>query len=99
MRLSPWGTAVCLLCGVVPASAQSFSLEPAWNLRLRHEQVNDDAFARSARADTLRLRAGLRFAFDTGWLAYIEGEDIVAADGYARDTRKIWLQLEWSGPE
>ncbi len=79
MRLSTWGTAVCLLCGVVPVPAQSFTLEASWHLRLRHEQVNDDAFVSSARADTVRLRAGLRFAFDAGWSAYIEGEGIAGA--------------------
>jgi hypothetical protein len=31
-----------------------------WNLRLRHESVDDAAFARDADADTLRLRVALR---------------------------------------
>lgn len=54
------------------------AIEPEWNLRLRHEQVDDDAFACAARADTLRLRAGLRFAFGDGWSALVEGEGIVS---------------------
>jgi hypothetical protein len=54
-----------------------------WNLRLRHEQVDDDAFARDAAATTLRARAGLRFRFDNGFHALVEGEGIAApGDGY-----------------
>ncbi len=46
---------------------------------MRHEMVDDDSFARDARADTLRLRAGLRFAFGEGWTALLEGEGVVNA--------------------
>ncbi len=60
------------------AQAHSGAVAPEWNLRLRHEQVDDDAFARDARADTLRLRAGLRLAFGDGWSALVEGEGIAS---------------------
>ena len=45
-----------LLCvAALPAQAQS-SLSLEWDLRGRHEQVDDDDFADAARADSLRLR-------------------------------------------
>ncbi len=65
-----------------PASAPS-PLQFEWNARLRHEAVNDDAFARDADATTLRLRAGLRLHFGTGFSALLEGEGIASAgDAY-----------------
>jgi hypothetical protein len=53
-----------------PPPATTTSLD----LRLRHEQVDDDAFARDAAATTLRLRAGLQHAFNAHWSARIEFE-------------------------
>lgn len=74
---------VCLLCLPVMAQAQASVVEPTWNLRLRNEQVTDDAFTRDATADTLRLRAGLRFTFGSGWTALVEGEGLAnAGDTY-----------------
>ena len=58
------------------------SLKWEWNARLRQEAVDDDAFARNAQADTLRLRAGLRLQSGTGFNALLEGEGIAAAGGY-----------------
>ena len=72
--------AIYCLCAF--ASAQTPMIEPEWNLRLRHEQVDDAAFARDARADTLRLRAGLRFTFADHWSALLEGEGVLAADDH-----------------
>lgn len=61
-----------------PAPADSpVSFE--WNLRLRDELVDDESFADDANAATLRLRAGLRFRFDHGFSALVEGEGIAAA--------------------
>ncbi|GMU42817.1 MAG: alginate export family protein [Xanthomonadales bacterium] len=51
-----------------------------WNARMRHESVDDDAFARTAQATTLRLRLGTRANFGKGWSALIEGEGIAALD-------------------
>jgi hypothetical protein len=48
------------------------------NARLRHEAVEDDAFARSADATTMRVRAGLRGTFDHGFSALLEGEGTAA---------------------
>jgi hypothetical protein len=54
-----------------------------WDLRARHEHVEDDAFSPTADAATLRLRAGVRAEFGGGWSALIEGEGIAnAGDGY-----------------
>lgn len=53
-----------------------------WDLRLRHEQVDDAGFARDAGASTARLRAGLRLAPVLGWTALLEGEGVAAAGNY-----------------
>ena len=58
-------------------SEKPVSLE--WNLRLRHEHVDDDAFAHDADATTLRARVGLRFRFDEHFVALLEGESIASA--------------------
>lgn len=63
------------------SAAKPVSFE--WNLRLRTEHVEDDAFARDANATTLRVRAGLRFRLGHGFGALVEGEGIAdAGDGY-----------------
>ena len=54
-----------------------------WNARLRNENVDDDAFTKSANATTLRLRAGLRMHFGDHFTALLEGEGIASAgDAY-----------------
>jgi hypothetical protein len=59
-----------------PASAP---LQLEWDARLRHEQVDDDAFSRNANADTLRLRLGLRANFGNGWSGLLEGAGVASA--------------------
>ena len=54
-------------------------LQVEWNARLRHERVDDDAFAQGADATTLRLRAGLRWHWAAGFSALLEGEGIASA--------------------
>lgn len=49
-----------------------------WNLRLRHESVDDAAFALGADADTVRLRAGVRGAWDTHWSFLLEAEGVAS---------------------
>jgi len=61
-----------------PAGTRN-AVDLEWNLRLRTEQVEDDAFARDADATTLRLRAGLRFRLGAGVSALVEGEGIASA--------------------
>lgn len=69
-----------IVYGSEPAAS---SLHFEWNARLRHEAVDDDAFARGADATTLRLRAGLRLPLGAGFSALIEGEGIASvADAY-----------------
>src|SRR5688572_3887424 len=72
--------APCLPAVAGDASASPVTLE--WNLRLRHEHVEDAAFTPSADATTLRLRAGLQFAGER-FSALVEGEGIASPDdGY-----------------
>lgn len=79
MNLKTVYTLPTMLCMCAVVSAQTPTIAPEWNFRLRHEQVDDAAFRADARADTLRLRAGLRFAFADHWSALLEGEGVVAA--------------------
>ncbi len=69
--------------GTGNASGPAASAEPSWQLewdaRLRHEQIDDDAFARDARADTLRLRLGLHGEFGHGWSGLVEGAGVASA--------------------
>lgn len=74
-------SALVLAACALPASAGDV-VQPQWNLRLRHEHVADDAFTRDADATTLRLRAGLRFAWADRWHALVEAEGIVADGRY-----------------
>ncbi|MGH8123920.1 MAG: alginate export family protein [Rudaea sp.] len=53
-----------------------------WNARLRHEQVDDDAYARTALAETLRLRLGLRADLGSGWSSYLEGAGTASAGNH-----------------
>lgn len=60
----------------------SAPLQLEWDARLRHEQVDNDAFARDARADTLRLRLGLRANFGSGWSGLLEGAGVASAGSH-----------------
>ena len=79
-------TACCALTAQVSAAdvtPQATPVTVEWNARLRHESVDDDAFARGADATTLRLRLGIRARLGAGWSAFAEGEGIAALDdGY-----------------
>jgi hypothetical protein len=56
------------------------------DLRYRHEQVQDDAFARDANADSLRLRLGYQAELRTGLSAGLELEGVAAADARSNST-------------
>ncbi|HSD16429.1 MAG TPA: porin [Thermomonas sp.] len=73
--------AACCVASPLRA-AEPVRLSGEWDLRLRHEQVADDAFASKADASTLRLRAGLRLSMDKGWTGLLEAEGIAAAGDY-----------------
>src|SRR5690349_21612090 len=62
-----------------PAASVGPSWQLEWDARLRHEQVDDDAFARNADADTLRLRLGLHGEFGHGWSGLVEGAGVASA--------------------
>ena len=83
MRMKPscLFLAACLpWCAHAQEATHPFSTE--WNLRLRHEAVDDAAFVPDADATTLRLRLGLRAKFADHWSALVEGEGIAAAGNY-----------------
>jgi hypothetical protein len=73
----------CATGGTVSTSEPAASAGPSWQLewdaRLRHERVDDDAFARSAEADTARLRLGLHGEFGHGWSGLVEGAGVASA--------------------
>lgn len=77
--------AIALALALQPVAAQA---DDGWsaNLRYRHEAVSDDAFARDASADTLRLRLGYSHAFVNGFSAGAELEAVAAADGSYNST-------------
>lgn len=85
----PFHLPVAVLAGLLPFAAAAAPAAPAtpwlelhWNLRLRHEHVDDDAFARAADATTLRLRAGVHARLGSGFGALVEGEGIAAAGAH-----------------
>ncbi len=97
-------------CCVVPArAADAPKLTTEWDLRLRHEQVDDAAFAATAEATTLRARLGLRLVATNGWSGLLEGEGIAAAGHYNSgangqttrpailDPRGVELNQAWIG--
>ncbi len=68
---------VLLIATLLPLSGladaeQRFT--PTLDIRLRHEQVDDAAFARDAEATTLRARLGVRIHIAEAWSALIEAE-------------------------
>lgn len=103
----------CLLflgCAGLPAHAgDAVRLTTEWDLRLRHEQVQDDAFTLDADATTLRARLGLRLAAGNGFTALLEGEGIAATGAYNSganghvtrpaivDPRGVELNQAWLG--
>ena len=61
--------AMALACAVGQSALAAPEDAGTWtaNARYRHEHVEDDAFARSAAADTLRLRLGWSRSFASGF--------------------------------
>jgi hypothetical protein len=60
------------VCALLAAGSQAAS--PSLDLRLRHESVDDAAFARRAEATTYRLRLALPLRFSERWSAWLEAE-------------------------
>lgn len=64
-----------LLLAVLPVAGAAGERGSAlFELRLRHEQVDDAAFARDAEATTLRARLGLKLVPADGWEVLVEAE-------------------------
>ncbi len=87
MRLLRLPLALCCACATLAPSVALATDPPPlrfeWDVRARHEHVEDEAFSPTADAATVRLRAGLRADFGHGWSALIEGEGIAdAGEGY-----------------
>jgi Alginate export len=85
-RSIAWLLAALALSGraaTASADAPGPALQLQWDARLRSERVADDAFARDASAETLRLRLGLHADIGGGWSALLEGAGIASAgDSY-----------------
>ncbi|MEP7096414.1 MAG: alginate export family protein [Dokdonella sp.] len=75
--------ALALLQGAPAISAAEPGMQsgPVVELRYRYEGVSDDAFARDANANTLRLRLGYRWLFAPGWQLYADGEHVQSLFG------------------
>lgn len=71
-------TALLLLatCASAQAAENEIKSGAVVELRYRHETVDDDAFTRTAQADTLRLRLGYLWAFAPSWQAYADAERV-----------------------
>ena len=107
----------CALAAETPQAKPAESAKPAkpWalNLRYRFENVDDEAFARTAEAHTVRLRAAFNHRFTPRWTAQVEAEGIAelndsfnsTANGQAAypvvpDARALEINqawLDWSG--
>lgn len=74
--------AIALLASPSLRAADTPSATVEWDLRLRHEQVDDSGFARDADATTARLRAGLRLVPAAGWTILLEGEGMAGVGSY-----------------
>ncbi|MCY7312895.1 MAG: alginate export family protein [Pseudoxanthomonas sp.] len=75
VRLPTIGLLVLL---VAPSVAEA-GVGVEWNLRARHESVDDAALVHDASAQTLRLRAAVRAALGRGWTGLVEIEAIANA--------------------
>lgn len=102
-------TLVCAACTDALADSADTGTWTA-NLRLRHEAVNDDAFLRSAAANTARLRLGWERGAGAGFSFGLEGEGVAelndrfnsGANGQTSypgvaDARALELNQAWIG--
>jgi hypothetical protein len=82
------GLSICIASSVLvgpafasPAISAAAGSGPTIDLRVRHETVDDAAFERDARADTLRVRLGYRWVFASHWQLHVQGEHTEALFG------------------
>ncbi len=99
------------LCGAaLPVRAERpWTASVEWDVRMRYEGVQDDAFAHRADATTARARLGLRMSPAPGWTGLLEGEAIAGnqrynsgANGHTAypaviDPRGVELNQAWLG--
>lgn len=71
-------SALPLYASTAAAREPSVQSGPIVELRYRYEGISDDAFARDADANTLRLRLGYRWLFASGWQLYADGDHVQA---------------------
>lgn len=64
-----------------PAGSSESGTTVQWDVRWRYEHVDNDSFADTASANTLRLRLGLKNNWGQGWTSLIEGAGVVRLDG------------------
>ncbi len=78
---------IAIALALFPDPSPAFAVEPGAQsgpiieLRYRYEGVSDDAFARDAQADTVRLRLGYRWVFAPGWQLYADGDHVQSLFG------------------
>lgn len=78
-RRIPWRQCALVIAMAIPVpllAASPPASGPTFDLRYRYEHVDDDAFARDADANTLRIRLGYRWVFAPGWQLYGEGAHV-----------------------
>ena len=107
----PQRVSVLALCcmAFAASAADTPRIDAEWDMRLRHEWVDDAAFAQEANASTLRMRAGLRFVGNNGWNGLVEAEGAAATGDYnsgangratypqVLDPRGVELNQAWLG--
>lgn len=72
-------------CISAPAAAQTVTLQPLLDARLRYESVDQDGIARNADAVTARIRSGVQA--DSGPFSFlVEGEALLAIDQHYNST-------------
>jgi len=75
------GAVLLAIAGIASAADSAPQSGPTFDLRYRYENVDDDAFARNADANTLRIRLGYRWVFAPGWQLYGEGAHVQSLFG------------------
>ena len=80
--LGPVRLALAAIVGLAaanPAAAQTFTLKPLSDTRLRYENVDQNGVAKQADAATARIRAGVE-ASSGHWAVLVEGQGTLAID-------------------
>jgi len=108
IMLAMW--ALALYGAALPVRAERpWAASREWDVRMRYEGVQDDAFAHPADAATARARLGLRLTLAPGWTGLLEAEAIAGNQRYNSgangrtaypaviDPRGVELNQAWLG--